>query len=134
MATATQLDAVLRTASGFGGGFDAFTLAEAAGGQPLAAMGYWALAQSGLLRGLGIASGPLMRWLRAVEAGYNPNPYHSNMHVAHVVQASTDECCTATVGESKLLLTSGFEHTRIMFAVKLGGNGLGHMPRLGARP
>jgi hypothetical protein len=84
-----QLDVVLQSASSYGSGFDAFALAEASGGQPLAVMGYWALSQSGLLSHYGISSTVLMSWLRAVEAGYHPNPYHNSTHAAHVVQVNS---------------------------------------------
>jgi hypothetical protein len=44
-----------------GGGFDAHVLAEATGGHPLAAMGYWALASSGVIEELGLEPSMMIR-------------------------------------------------------------------------
>jgi hypothetical protein len=68
------------------GGFDALALAELSGGRALAVTGYWVLAGSGLSARLSLPARPLLRWLRALEAGYNPNPYHNSAHAAHVTQ------------------------------------------------
>jgi hypothetical protein len=50
-------------------GFDAFELADACGGTPLAALGYWVLAGSGCIRELGLSPLTLMRCGALLEAG-----------------------------------------------------------------
>ncbi|KAG2447998.1 hypothetical protein HYH02_007026 [Chlamydomonas schloesseri] len=67
--------------------YDTWALAEATGGRPLACMGFFLLQRSGLVAHFGIDPRVLCRLLRAVEAGYLPNPYHSATHAADVVRS-----------------------------------------------
>jgi len=80
-----QLERVLGTASSFQ--FDAWELESASQGHPLSTLGYWLMHESGLIGRFGISGRTLARFLRAVEAGYQGNPYHNKTHAADVLQS-----------------------------------------------
>jgi hypothetical protein len=54
---------MLQRSAGLAGslGFDAHELAQITGGQPLAAMAWWAISQAGLVQGLGLDAPALLR-------------------------------------------------------------------------
>jgi hypothetical protein len=58
-----QVEAMLQRSAGLAGslGFDAHELAQLTGGQPLAAMAWWAISQAGLVQDLGLDAPALMR-------------------------------------------------------------------------
>jgi hypothetical protein len=56
-----QVEQLLISSLVVGGGFDAQALAEATGGHPLSAMGYWALSTSGVMAELGLSASRIIR-------------------------------------------------------------------------
>ena len=52
--------------------YDIFALADATQGRPLAPLAFWALCQLGCVDSLGFDARRLMRFLTAVEDGYDP--------------------------------------------------------------
>ncbi len=72
----SQLELILVGADDWG--FDAFALEEASCGHPLSVLGYYLIAQSGLMQWGHIDPPKLIRFLQAIERGYpNANPYHN---------------------------------------------------------
>ncbi|KAG2453156.1 hypothetical protein HYH02_002482 [Chlamydomonas schloesseri] len=66
--------------------FDTWALDEVTQGHALSALGFYLLQRSGLLDKLGLNPLVVARLLRTIEAGYQPNPYHSATHAADVLQ------------------------------------------------
>ncbi len=66
--------------------FDAFKLEELSGGHALSVLGYYLLHSNGLLEAHKIPPVKAARLMRAIEAGYQPNPYHNKTHAADVLQ------------------------------------------------
>ncbi|GFH09543.1 3'5'-cyclic nucleotide phosphodiesterase [Haematococcus lacustris] len=66
--------------------YDSFALAAASQGHPLSALLYFLLHRSGLMTRFRLD--PLMtaRFARALEAGYQDQPYHNKIHAADVLQ------------------------------------------------
>ncbi|KAJ9518779.1 hypothetical protein QJQ45_026059, partial [Haematococcus lacustris] len=66
--------------------YDSFALAAASQGHPLSALLYFLLHRSGLMTRFRL--NPLMtaRFARALEAGYQDQPYHNKIHAADVLQ------------------------------------------------
>lgn len=66
--------------------FDVFALSKATNGTPLFTTGYYLLHKYGLVQHFNIDHTVLCNFLQAVEAGYQPNPYHNGTHGADVCQ------------------------------------------------
>jgi hypothetical protein len=66
--------------------FDAFRLEELSGGHALSVLGYYLLHKTGLLEAHKIRGIKAARLMRAIESGYQPNPYHNKTHAADVLQ------------------------------------------------
>ncbi|KAG2437343.1 hypothetical protein HXX76_006000 [Chlamydomonas incerta] len=66
--------------------FDTWALDEVTQGHALSALGFYLLQRQGLLAKLGLNPLVVARLLRTIEAGYQPNPYHSAAHAADVLQ------------------------------------------------
>lgn len=69
--------------------FDAFKLAEATGGHPMSALGFYLIMRSGLIESLQLDGPALARFLRKIEDSYPDNPYHNKTHSADVLQVRT---------------------------------------------
>lgn len=68
--------------------FDIFNLATVSGGRPITCVGFKAIEHHGLLDKLEFPAHKVMKCLTAIEGGYNPNPYHNNIHAADVLLGS----------------------------------------------
>eukprot|EP00817_Percolomonadidae_sp_ATCC50343_P000417 CAMPEP_0117421410 /NCGR_PEP_ID=MMETSP0758-20121206/2513_1 /TAXON_ID=63605 /ORGANISM="Percolomonas cosmopolitus, Strain AE-1 (ATCC 50343)" /LENGTH=555 /DNA_ID=CAMNT_0005203529 /DNA_START=671 /DNA_END=2341 /DNA_ORIENTATION=+ len=66
--------------------FDVFTLSELTEGQTLYITSYTLFHKYDLLNKFRINEKILINFLREIEAGYHPNPYHNAMHAADVLQ------------------------------------------------
>lgn len=66
--------------------FDVFTLNSLTEGTTLFITAYTLFIKYGLLEKFGIDEETLIAFLREIEAGYHPNPYHNSMHAADVTQ------------------------------------------------
>nr|CAG4710030.1 unnamed protein product [Naegleria fowleri] len=90
--------------------FDAVELFNATGGNPLFATCFTLFLKYDFMRKFNIQEELLINFLRELEAGYHPNPYHNNAHAADVLQAThfiikegglserlTDEDCFAAL-------------------------------------
>ncbi|KAG2436688.1 hypothetical protein HXX76_006216 [Chlamydomonas incerta] len=66
--------------------FDTWRLAEATQGHALSAMAFYLMHREGLITKFKIKPAILARLLRALEAGYQGNPYHNATHAADVLQ------------------------------------------------
>jgi len=90
--------------------FDVFDMEELSGGNPLFATCFALMLKYDFVRKFNIKEECLVNFLRELEAGYHPNPYHNNAHAADVLQAThfivkegglieklTDEDCFAAV-------------------------------------
>ncbi|KAK9839551.1 hypothetical protein WJX84_002829 [Apatococcus fuscideae] len=67
--------------------FDAFQLEEATSGRPLSSLGFYLIGKLNLVREFDLDVIRLARFLRRVEDGYLPNPYHNKTHAADVLQS-----------------------------------------------
>lgn len=65
--------------------YDIFNLSLATGGRPLTCAGFRILEQHNLIEKLDFPPHKVLKYLQAVEAGYNSNPYHNNIHAADVL-------------------------------------------------
>ncbi|KAL6751781.1 3'5'-cyclic nucleotide phosphodiesterase [Haematococcus lacustris] len=63
-----------------------FELEAATHGRPLSTLAYFLMSSTGLLATFKLPGVKVARFLRAVEAGYRPNPYHNKVHAADVLQ------------------------------------------------
>lgn len=66
--------------------FDVFTLSELTEGQTLYITSYTLFHKYDLLSKFKINEKVLINFLREIESGYHPNPYHNAMHAADVMQ------------------------------------------------
>eukprot|EP00818_Percolomonas_sp_WS_P011098 CAMPEP_0117435914 /NCGR_PEP_ID=MMETSP0759-20121206/733_1 /TAXON_ID=63605 /ORGANISM="Percolomonas cosmopolitus, Strain WS" /LENGTH=780 /DNA_ID=CAMNT_0005227489 /DNA_START=522 /DNA_END=2864 /DNA_ORIENTATION=+ len=66
--------------------FDVFTLEELTEGQTLFITAYTLFTKYDLLNKFRIDEKTLVNFLREIESGYHPNPYHNSMHAADVLQ------------------------------------------------
>jgi 3',5'-cyclic-nucleotide phosphodiesterase len=66
--------------------FDVFTLNELTGGKALFTTGYTLFVKYDLLNKFNIPEDILINFLKEIESGYHPNPYHNSMHAADVLQ------------------------------------------------
>ncbi|KAG2436172.1 hypothetical protein HYH02_011675 [Chlamydomonas schloesseri] len=66
--------------------YDTWKLAEATQGHALSALAFYLMHREGLISKFNIKPAVLARLLRALEAGYAPNPYHNATHAADVLQ------------------------------------------------
>ncbi|KAG2443897.1 hypothetical protein HXX76_002237 [Chlamydomonas incerta] len=66
--------------------FDAWELAAATQGHALSALAFYLMHREGLIAKFRIKPAVLARLLRALEAGYQNNPYHNATHAADVLQ------------------------------------------------
>jgi hypothetical protein len=66
--------------------FDVFTLHQLTDGKSLFTTAYTLFVKYDLLNKFNIPEDILINFLREVEAGYHPNPYHNSMHAADVLQ------------------------------------------------
>ncbi|GFH26406.1 3'5'-cyclic nucleotide phosphodiesterase [Haematococcus lacustris] len=66
--------------------YDSFALAAASQGHPLSALLYFLLHRSGLMTRFRLNSLMTARFARALEAGYQDQPYHNKIHAADVLQ------------------------------------------------
>ncbi|KAG2484636.1 hypothetical protein HYH03_016589 [Edaphochlamys debaryana] len=67
--------------------FDMFQLAEVTGGHAMSCLGYYLMQREGIIRRFGFHAATMARLLRALETGYNDNPYHNSTHAADVLRS-----------------------------------------------
>ncbi|EFJ48932.1 3'5'-cyclic nucleotide phosphodiesterase [Volvox carteri f. nagariensis] len=67
--------------------FDVFKLADATQDHALSTLAFFLFHQADLIRKFDIKPHLLARFIRRVEDGYRPNPYHSKIHAADVLQS-----------------------------------------------
>ncbi|MEW5305766.1 MAG: hypothetical protein WDW36_008285 [Sanguina aurantia] len=68
--------------------FDVFLLDEATHGRPLSTLAFFLFSSSGLIQSFSLPTKQLVRFLMAIEDGYNAsNPYHNAKHAADVLQS-----------------------------------------------
>jgi len=65
---------------------DIFKINELSGGHPLFFTSYALFLKYDLLNKFNISEKVLIGFLREIEAGYHPNPYHNNLHATDVLQ------------------------------------------------
>ncbi|GLI71323.1 hypothetical protein VaNZ11_016483 [Volvox africanus] len=80
----TEVERLLATANNWQ--FDVFKLAEATQDHALSTLSFYLFHQADLMRKFDIKPQVLARFMRRVEEGYRPNPYHSKTHAADVLQ------------------------------------------------
>ncbi|KAJ9519405.1 hypothetical protein QJQ45_023025, partial [Haematococcus lacustris] len=67
--------------------YNTWALSRASQGHPLSTLAYFMLHQAGLIQSLELDPVRLARFLRRIEAGYQPStPYHNAIHAADVLQ------------------------------------------------
>ncbi|KAK9805235.1 hypothetical protein WJX72_007972 [[Myrmecia] bisecta] len=81
----TQTERLLQDAES-GWMFDVFALHESSPTECLSILAFWLLKQSGVIKRCALNEHRLAGFLRRVEAGYKPNPYHNRHHAASVIQ------------------------------------------------
>jgi len=66
--------------------FDTFTLDKLSDGRPLFVTGFTLFVKHDLINKFNIPESNLRNFLREIESGYHPNPYHNNLHACDVTQ------------------------------------------------
>lgn len=77
--------------------YDIFHLSSSTGGRPLTCAGFRVLEQHELLEKLDFPAGKVLKYLQAVEAGYNTNPYHNNIHATDVLLGTNYLICSSGI-------------------------------------
>lgn len=77
--------------------YDIFNLYGQTGGRPLTCAGFRILEQHGLLEKLDFNPNKVLKYLQAVEAGYNNNPYHNNIHATDVLLGTNYLICSSGI-------------------------------------
>ena len=67
--------------------FDTFFLAEISGQKPLEVTGEYCIRKYGLMPGLKLDEGKVLRFLQELERKYHDNPYHNSTHAADVLNS-----------------------------------------------
>ncbi|GIL62511.1 hypothetical protein Vafri_16725 [Volvox africanus] len=80
----SEVERLLATANNWQ--FDVFKLADATQDHALSTLSFYLFHQADLMRKFDIKPQLLARFMRRVEEGYRPNPYHSKTHAADVLQ------------------------------------------------
>ncbi|GIM16339.1 hypothetical protein Vretimale_18970 [Volvox reticuliferus] len=80
----SEVERLLSTASNWQ--FDVFKLTDATQDHALSTLSFYLFHQADLIRKFAIKPQLLARFMRRVEEGYRPNPYHSKTHAADVLQ------------------------------------------------
>ena len=66
--------------------FDIFKLEEMTEGDALVTMGYFLMDKMGLINEHNVNEQVLVNFLKRIQSGYNPNPYHNKTHAADITQ------------------------------------------------
>lgn len=77
--------------------YDIFNLSTVTGGHPLTCAGFRVLEHHNLLERLDFPHNKVLKYLQAVEAGYNSNPYHNNIHATDVLLGTNYLICASGI-------------------------------------